>query len=87
MTEPTAINADWSVGGLTKLGAKPGGGVAAGILDSGTPGGNWKDIVEWGNKRRSKAISQRCFLPNLQSAGTVGGKTGYLECLDASFDR
>ena len=45
MVEPTAVIAYWSVGGLFKLGVKPGGGTAAGISGNGTPGGSSKGIV------------------------------------------
>lgn len=45
MTEQTATIAEWSVGGLTKSGDRPGGGTALGTLDSGTPCGNSEDIL------------------------------------------
>ena len=45
MTEQTAAITERSVGGLTTLGDGPGGGTALGILDSGTPCGNSKDIL------------------------------------------
>ena len=87
MTEPTAVIAYWSVGGLSKFEVKPGGGVTAGILDNGTPVGISNGIVECEGQRRSDSVLQRRFLSSVQSSVTLGGKRGYLECLDPCFDR
>ena len=45
MIEQTATIAERSVGGLAKLGNRPGGGTARGTLDSGTTCGNSEDIL------------------------------------------
>ena len=46
MTAATLISKRSSDGGLTKFGVTPLGGAAAGISDSGTPGGRFRDMVE-----------------------------------------
>ena len=87
MAEPTAVIAHWSVGGLSRLEVKPGGGAAAGILVNGIPGGKSKGIVEYEKQSSLGSVLQRRFLAVFQSAVTVEGRGGYLECSHPSFGR
>ena len=78
MTEHTATIAEWSVGGLTKLEDRPGGGTALGTLDSGTPGGNSKDMLIGFESSLIKKALQGNLLPSPECAVVVKKMSTFL---------